>query len=222
MRRAVISAAGLTSTSFAGPVRFARKASCAAPDPAHCARRGRPIGRQTQKFCEPITESRALTLEYIRDRGRRLQVQWLGTEKSLQFSVVRRLAYAIGYGATDLEPELKRMLEIAPDAATLQEIVHELREIGAAGTSGGTTTDVLCEGGASVRLRAQGVHGADATHCGPFAIRLADARGLLTGSCAGGEVASGVVGATERSATVWAGGHDTGVSGTFDRTIARP
>ena len=93
-----------------------------------CAK-GKAHWTTNQKFCEPITESRALTLEYIRDRGRRLQVQWLGTEKSLQFSVVRRLAYAIGYGATDLEPELKRMLEIAPDAATLQEIVHELREL---------------------------------------------------------------------------------------------
>ena len=91
--------------------------------------KGRALWTTDRRYCAGVTESRSLTLEYIRDRGRRLRVLWLGDRKELEFSVVRRLAYAVGYGASGVEPELRRMLALCKDVGPMEDIVHELREL---------------------------------------------------------------------------------------------
>ena len=58
-----------------------------------------------------------------------MRVVWFGDVKELEFSVIRRLAYAVGYGAHSLEAELERMITLTKEPALTTEICDELRSL---------------------------------------------------------------------------------------------
>ena len=91
--------------------------------------KGKALDTTDADFLSRVTAIRKNRLEYIRDRGRTMRVVWLGDEKRLEFSLVRRLAYAVGYGAHSLLPELERMIPLTPQPELTREVCDELRAL---------------------------------------------------------------------------------------------